>query len=51
MNNGVPVGLQTVDPSDLPAGATNITITGSDSFDVNTEFDAREIGVFVTDLN
>jgi hypothetical protein len=51
VNNGVPVGLQTVDPSDLPAGATNITITGSDSFDVNTEFDAREIGVFVTDLN
>jgi len=50
VNAGAPVGTLSVGVGDLPAGAT-INSTTFDTFDVNTTFDAREIGVFVTDLN
>jgi len=50
VNAGIPVGLLTVGTADLPVGAT-ITNTTSDPVDIDTEFDAREIGVFVADRN
>ncbi|AKS45548.1 hypothetical protein SAMN05444287_0644 [Octadecabacter temperatus] len=49
VNAGIPVGTLSVG-GNLPTGAT-IDSTSFDTFDVNTTFDAREIGVFVTDLN
>lgn len=50
VNAGTPIGNLTVDPSDLPPGATE---TGSTVFtdDISTDYNAREIGVFVTDIN
>lgn len=50
VNAGIDVGTLTVGAGDLPTGAT-VTSTTFDTFDVDTEFDAREIGVFVSDLN
>ena len=50
VNAGTPVGILSVGSGDLPVGAT-IDSTTTDTFDVNTDFDAREIGVFVADLN
>ncbi len=50
VNAGIAVGTLTVGAGDLPTGAV---VTGStfDTFDLDAEFNAREIGVFVTDLN
>lgn len=50
VNAGVDVGFLGVGANDIPDGAT-ITATSTDTVDIRTEFDAREIGVFVTDRN
>lgn len=49
VNAGTNIGLLTVDASDLPTGA-RILSTTVETFDITTDFDAREIGVFIGDL-
>ncbi|MCF2904471.1 hypothetical protein L0666_05690 [Octadecabacter sp. CECT 8868] len=49
VNAGIDVGLLTVTAADLPIGA-NIRGTSTESVDIETEYQAREIGVYVTDL-
>lgn len=48
VNFGIEVGTLGVSAADLPDGAT-VTGTSTDTVDIETEFNAREVGVFVTD--
>ncbi|MBU2992810.1 hypothetical protein Q4555_03605 [Octadecabacter sp. 1_MG-2023] len=50
VNNGNPVGLLSVTGGiDIPATATVLSTT-TETIDIQTDYNAREIGVFVTDL-